>query len=77
LGVFVWVFLSTLPMVIPFIFISRARLALRISNGIGIAMLFLCGYAFGHYSGFRPWRMGLLMVLVGGAMVGITIALGG
>jgi hypothetical protein len=40
-------------------------------------MLFVCGYAFGHYAGFRPWAAGLLMVAVGAALVGVAIALGG
>ncbi len=76
-GVFLLVFLSTLPVTIPFIFVHQARLALRISNAVAIAMLFWAGYAFGRYSGFRPWRVGLAMVVVGMAMVGITILFGG
>jgi VIT1/CCC1 family predicted Fe2+/Mn2+ transporter len=48
-------FLSTLPIVIPFILISDARLALPLSNAVAIAMLFVCGYAFGHCAEFRPW----------------------
>ena len=77
LGVFLVVFLSTFPVVTPFIFIHEARLALRVSNGIAIAMLFMSGYAFGRYSGFRPGRVGLAMVVVGMAMVAMTMALGG
>jgi hypothetical protein len=76
-GVFLLVLLSTLPVTIPFIFIQQARLALRISNAVAIAMLFLAGYAFARNSGFRPWRVGLLMVVIGVAMVGLTIVLGG
>ena len=76
-GVFLLVFLSTFPVVIPFTFIREARLALRISNGVAIVMLFLTGYAFGRHAGYRPWRMGVLMVAVGSALVGITMALGG
>jgi len=75
--VFLLVFLSTFPVTIPFIFIQQARLALRISNAVAIAMLFGCGYAFGRHSGFRPWRVGLLMVAVGLALVGLTIVFGG
>ncbi len=77
LGVCLVVFLSTFPVVTPFIFIHEARLALRVSNGIAIAMLFMAGYAFGRYSGFRPVRVGLTMVVVGMAMVAMTMALGG
>ena len=75
--VFLLVFLSTLPVAIPFVFIRQAALALRLSNVVGIAMLFGCGYAFGRFSGFRPWRVGVLMVLVGVLLAGLTIALGG
>ncbi len=71
------VFLSTFPVVVPFIFFDDARLALRVSNAIAVAMLFLCGYGFGICAGLRPWAMGLSMVAVGGALVGIATALGG
>ena len=70
-------FLSTFPIIIPFIFFSDARLALRVSNAVAIAMLFLCGFTFGHYAGFRPVAMGLSMVALGSAFVGVAIALGG
>jgi hypothetical protein len=70
-------FLSTFPIVIPFIFISDARLALRSSNVVAIAMMFFCGYAFGYRSGLRPWATGLSMVAIAGALVGVAIALGG
>ena len=75
--VFLLVFLSTFPVVIPFIFINNAMMAVRVSNGIAIILLFLCGYRLGHYAGHRPWRMGLSMAVIGSALVGITMALGG
>jgi hypothetical protein len=77
LGLCLLSFLSTFPIVIPFIFMSDARLALRVSNAIAIVMLFFCGYAFGYRSGLRPWAAGLSMVAFGGALVGVAIALGG
>jgi len=77
LGVFLLVFLSTFPVVLPFVFMHDAVLALRVSNGIAIVMLFFTGYAFGRCAGFRPWVMGLSMVVLGSVLVGITIALGG
>lgn len=76
-GVFFLVFLSTLPVVLPFFFVHQAGLALRLSNVVAILMLFLTGYAYGRYAGTRPWRDGLRMVVVGLAMVGLTIAFGG
>ncbi len=76
-GVFFLVFLSTFPVAIPFVFMRNAMLAVRISNGVAIAMLFLVGYFLGRRAGHRPWQMGLAMVLVGSTLVGITIVLGG
>jgi len=75
--VFLLVFLSTFPVVIPFVFISGARLALRVSKAVASAMLFIAGYAFGRYSGFRTGGVGLAMVVPGMAMVGFTIVFGG
>jgi len=77
LGLCLLSFLSTFPIVIPFIFMSDARLALRVSNAVAIVMLFFCGYAFGYRSGLRPWAAGLSMVAFGSALVGVAIALGG
>ena len=76
-AVFLWVFISTFPVVIPFIFMHDAMLALRISNGIAIVMLYLTGHAFGRCVGGRPWVLGLSMVLLGSALTGLAIALGG
>jgi VIT1/CCC1 family predicted Fe2+/Mn2+ transporter len=77
LGVFLLVFLSTLPVVLPFMFLSRLHLALRVSNAAAIVMLFLAGWAYGKHAGYRPWHVGAVMVIVGLGMVGLTIALGG
>ena len=77
LGVFLLVFLSTFPVVIPFLFMKNAWLALRVSNAIAIAMLFLTGYAFGRTTGRNPWGMGVSMVVLGVILVAITMALGG
>ena len=77
LGLCLLSFLSTFPVVIPFLFLSDARLALRVSYAVAIVMLFCCGYVFGIRSGLRPWAAGLAMVAVGGSLVGIAVALGG
>ena len=53
-GVFLLVFVSTFPVVIPFIFMRSAGPALRVSNVVAIVMLFLTGYAFGRLTGRRP-----------------------
>ena len=41
------------------------------------ALLFVAGYAFGRVAEYHPWLSGLAMVLLGGILVVITIALGG
>jgi VIT family len=77
LGLCLLSFLSTFPVVIPFLLLSDARLALRVSYAVAIVMLFCCGYVFGLHSGLRPWAAGLSMVAVGSALVGVAVALGG
>jgi VIT1/CCC1 family predicted Fe2+/Mn2+ transporter len=76
-GVFGLVFLSTFPVVIPFIFMRDVTAALRVSNAIAIVALYLMGDAFGRASGRHPLVTGLVMVVLGLVLVGITIALGG
>jgi hypothetical protein len=77
LGVFLLVFLSTFPVVIPFLVMSDAVPALRVSNTIAVALLFVAGYAFGRITGRRPVAAGIVMVVFGAVLVGLTIALGG
>jgi VIT1/CCC1 family predicted Fe2+/Mn2+ transporter len=76
-GVFVLVFLSTLPVVLPFVFIADAGVAKRASAAVAIVMLFACGFAWGRYAGLKAWRTGLVMVLLGVGVEAIVIALGG
>ena len=77
LAVFLWVFLTTFPVAIPFIFMHNAAPALRVSNAIAIGMLFGLGYAFGRCAARNPWVMGISMVILGAALVALTKALGG
>jgi VIT family len=76
-GICLWVFASTFPVVVPFFFIDSVQPALRLSNAVAIAMLFLCGYAFARCTGLRAWPTALAMVAIGCAMVGVAVALGG
>jgi hypothetical protein len=76
-GVFLLVFLSCVPLMIPFLFMRDPLPALRASNIVAIAMLFLGGYSFARYTGGAKLLTGLVMVVLGVVMVGITIALGG
>jgi hypothetical protein len=77
LAVFLLVVVSTIPVVLPFVFMRDAMIALRISNLIAVSMLFLAGYTVGRLAGLRPWLTGLAMIALGSALVGITMALGG
>jgi VIT1/CCC1 family predicted Fe2+/Mn2+ transporter len=77
LAVFLWVFFITFPVALPFIFMHDVGRALRLSNAIAVTLLFLTGFAFGRIAEYHAWLTGLAMILLGGALVGITIALGG
>ena len=77
LGLCLLSFLATFPVVIPFIFLSDAKVALRVSYAVAIVMLFCCGYAFGYRSGLRPWAAGLSIVAIGSALVSVAVALEG
>jgi VIT1/CCC1 family predicted Fe2+/Mn2+ transporter len=77
LAVFLLVFLSTFPVVIPFFLMTDAVRALRWSNAIALFLLLVGGFRYGQYAGFRPWLCGLAMAAIGIGLVAITIALGG
>jgi hypothetical protein len=77
IAVFLIVFLCTFPVALPFVFMENARHALRISNAVAVAMLFMAGLAYGRAIGRASWIIGLSMVVLGAMLVGITIALGG
>ncbi|MSR62925.1 MAG: VIT family protein [Planctomycetes bacterium] len=77
LGVCLLVFCSTFPVVLPFVFFSPLSLAMRVSNGVAIALLYAAGHLLGRHAGFSGVKMGLAMVAIGVALVGLTIALGG
>lgn len=76
-GVFLLVFLSTFPVVLPFIFMENVQPAMRVSNAIAVASLLATGFAFGRIAGRNPWVTGISMVVFGALLVAVTIALGG
>jgi hypothetical protein len=76
-GVFLLVFLSTFPVILPFLLVSHIRVASRVSDLVAITMLFFSGHAYGRYAGHSAWGWGLAMVAIGAVMVGLTISLGG
>jgi VIT1/CCC1 family predicted Fe2+/Mn2+ transporter len=77
LSVFAWVFVVTFPVAIPFMFMSDADRAVRVSNGVAVAMLCVVGYAYGRCIGRNPIGTAALTVVCGAVIVAATIALGG
>jgi len=77
LAVALWVFVATLPVALPFVFMHEPKPALRVSNAIAIALLYASGHAYARLTGRSPIRMGLAMVVLGILLVSLTIALGG
>jgi VIT1/CCC1 family predicted Fe2+/Mn2+ transporter len=76
-GVFLLVVLATVPVVLPFVFVPEAHRALRLSNVIALAMLFIGGWSLARHTGLSRWRLGFGMLALGTALVLVTIALGG
>jgi len=77
LAVFLLVFLSTFPVAIPFVVLHDVAFAKRLSNAVAVATLFAVGAVYGRVVGRSPWLYGLAMTGLGGALVALTIALGG
>lgn len=71
------VIVTTFPAVIPFFFIQQGHLALRISNLLLIAMLFLSGCLWGKYTHMNKWFTGSIFMAFGLVLVGMAILLGG
>lgn len=76
-ALFSLIFISTFPVVLPFVLIRDPKDALRISNVVAIVMMFLCGWSVAKYVGFNKWLMSIAMVSIGILLVGVTIVLGG
>jgi VIT1/CCC1 family predicted Fe2+/Mn2+ transporter len=76
-AVFLLVFLATFPVAIPFMFIDTASVAMRASNFVAVAMLFIAGFAYGRVIHRSPLAIGVSMVFIGLVIVTFTIALGG
>jgi len=77
LAIFFLIFISTFPIVIPFVFIGNTQVALRVSNLVAILMMFFCGWQVARYVGYNKWKMSLAIILIGIILVAITISLGG
>jgi hypothetical protein len=68
---------SCLPGALPFLFIQDPVWALRVSNAILIALLFVAGFMWGRFTGASRLRAAFFMAGLGLAMVGVATLLGG
>jgi len=76
LVIFLIVVAATFPVVLPFL-ISDVATAKTVSRARSLAMLFVGGLALDRYAGYGSWRVGLMMVTLGTALVIAINALGG
>jgi hypothetical protein len=68
---------STIPVILPLVLIPDHRVAIRVSNGAAILLLFIFGRLLGRATGNSPRLTEFAMVSIGVVLVAITIALGG
>jgi len=71
------VLLTAVPALLPFLVFRDRFVALRVSNLLLLATLFLVGYRCARATHNNPWIFGSILLLVGVAMVGVAMALGG
>jgi VIT1/CCC1 family predicted Fe2+/Mn2+ transporter len=77
LGVFLLVVLSTFPLVVPFLLLDDTGLAVRLSNLVGLGVLFISGWILARYAGGKPWQGGVALAVTGAVLITAIIALGG
>jgi hypothetical protein len=71
------IIVATLPVVISFLLMADPNIAVRVSNSVALAELFPVGAWWGREVGGSPLRIATGLMLVGAALVLITVALGG
>ena len=77
LGVFLLVVVATFPLVVPFLLLEQTQLAVRLSNLIGLAVLFVAGWMLARYAGAKPWQGAVALTVTGALLILAIIALGG
>ena len=77
LASFWMVFFASIPAAVPFLVMHDAWLALRISNAILVALLFVTGFLWARYTKLRPWLTGTVFLFAGLGLVAVAVALGG
>ena len=77
-AVFIAALVAVIPSLAPLILFRKdLTLALRLSNLFSLIMLFITGYRWGKYSGYKPWMTGLVIMSIALIMVLLAILLGG
>jgi VIT1/CCC1 family predicted Fe2+/Mn2+ transporter len=76
-AIFLIVFASTFPVVLPFVLIQDVAVAKDLSRAIALAMLFFRGRVLGRYACYGSWKVGFMMAALGTALVGASRAPGG
>jgi hypothetical protein len=76
-AIFLIVVASTFPVVLPFMLLDDVGTAKVASRALALAMLFFGGLTLGRYAGYGSWKVGLMMVGLGTALVLAINALGG
>jgi VIT1/CCC1 family predicted Fe2+/Mn2+ transporter len=77
LGVFLLVVFSTFILEVPFLLLDQTALAVRVSNLIGLAVLFIAGWILARYAGAKPWPGAIALTVTGAVLITTIIALGG
>lgn len=75
--IFLLVFLCTFPVAIPFGIFEQLEVAMRMSNGVALLLLFVGGFMLAGYAGFRRVITAVVYTLIGVVLVALTMALGG
>lgn len=75
--IFLLVFISTFPVALPFLLFKDLGVAMRVSNGVGLLLLFASGYVLARYSGLKPFFTALAYTAIGLFLIALTIMLGG
>ena len=76
-GVFLLVVSSTFPLVVPFLLLDQTDLAIRVSNLVGLVVLFIAGWVLARYAGAKPWQGAIALAVIGAVLITAIIALGG
>jgi len=74
---FLLVMFTTVPALLPFVFIKDRHIALAVSNSLLLGMLFMVGYFWAREAKTTPWLTGMIVMMMGLVMVGIAKLLGG